>query len=616
MIRKLPLKLTFLLLTFLISIPTIYAQVSLREVSLKEQVDNSSLVAEGKVVAQRSFWDADHKLIYTANTVEVYKVFKGDVVETIEVLTVGGVVGLTALVSSHALKLHEGNIGVFTLHNNDVPITTINRTDKKQFRAYSGVQGFYEYDLHNNTVINKFSQRKGIQNSLYTDIMNITKGNYKEVASFNVLGEQKKFSQKNNLLPPASITFTPTTITAGTKSVLTINGTGFGATKGKVGFRDADDGGATFLDALDTEVLTWSDTQITVTVPSHAGTGAIRVTDAASGSNTSAASLTVSYAQINLPYNPGSGIESYQVQHYDDNTSGGYTWEMQTEFFDDSEHPGAKASFMRAFDSWRCETKVNWEVSGTATTTDVIGVADLVAPFDGELDADGENIIRFDNGSELSSGTLGTCYSWYSGRGCPSGIIWWVADLDIVFDSETNWYFGESGETFDSGEFDFETVALHELGHGHQLGHVINSSNVMHYALPPNFSNSILDASSIAGANDVQSRSTTNQICGTPIKGLMIDYAGTCGLSVEDNELDNGISLFPNPAKQQFFIKSAYVNLDKVEIYDISGRLVSDIDVSETARTKTINMHNVSKGVYFVNIHSEGRFITKKLIIN
>ncbi|PWH83670.1 hypothetical protein DIS18_03700 [Algibacter marinivivus] len=615
MIRKLPLKFTFLLLTFLINIPTIFAQVSLREISLKEQVDNSSLVAEGKVVAQRSFWDADHKLIYTANTVEVYKVFKGDVVETIEVLTVGGTVGLTALVSSHALKLHEGNIGVFTLHNNDVPIATVDITDKKQFRAYSGVQGFYEYDLDNNTVINKFSQRKGIQNTLYSDINNITKVNYKEVSAFDVLDEQRKFSQKNNSLPPASITFTPTTITAGTKSLLTINGTGFGATKGKVGFRDADDGGATFLDALDTEVLTWSDTQITVTVPSHAGNGTIRVTDASSGSNTSAASLTVSYAQINLPFNPGSGIESYQVQHYDDNASGGYTWEMQTDFFDDSEHPGAKASFMRAFDSWRCETKVNWEVSGTATTTDVIGVADLVAPFDGELDADGENVIRFDNGSELASGTLGTCYSWYSGRGC-AAIVWWVADLDIVFDSGTNWYFGESGETFDSGEFDFETVALHELGHGHQLGHVINSSNVMHYALPPNFSNSVLDVNSIAGANDVQSRSTTNQICGTPIKGLMTDYAGTCGLSVEDNELDGGISLFPNPAKQQFFIKSAYLNLDKVEIYDISGRLVSDIDVSETARTKTINMHNASKGVYFVNIYSEGRFITKKLIIN
>ena len=194
-------------------------------------------------------------------------------------------------------------------------------------------------------------------------------------------------------------------------------------------------------------------------------------------------------------------------------------------------------------------------------------------------------------------------------------VIWWVSDLDIVFDSETNWYFGANGETFDSGEFDFETIALHELGHGHQLGHVINASNVMHYTITPNSTNTILDANSIAGANDVQTRSTTNTICGIG-SPLMINYSGSCGLSVEDNNLENDITLYPNPAKQQFFIKSTFVNLNKVVIYDISGRMVSDFDFSETSRTKIINLINVSKGMYFVNIHFENRYITKKLVID
>ena len=611
MIKKLPLKFVLTAMVFVISILTVSAQISLREISIKEQIENSSLVIEGKVIAKKSFWDADQRLIYTANTVEVYKVFKGEPVSFIEVITIGGTLGLKALVVSNSLKLHEGSLGVFTLYDSNVSLNSKNSIKNKQYKTYSSLQGFYKYDLYNDKAINVFSKRKGIKATLYSDIIRITNTNFKELSSFDVISAHKKSTQNNNLLPPAIITFAPTTITAGTKSVLTINGTEFGTTKGKVGFKDADDGGATFLEALDTEVLTWSDTEITVAVPSHAGTGSIRITDASSASNTSSATLTVSYAQANVPFNPGSGVENYQTQHYDDNGSGGYTWEMQTDFFDDSEHPGAKASFIKAFDTWRCETKINWIVSGSATTTDVIGV-DINA--DMELDADSENVIRFDNGTELESGVLGTCYSWYAGRLC-SPVIWWVSDLDIVFDSETSWYFGANGETFDSGEFDFETIALHELGHGHQLGHVINASNVMHYTISPNSSNTILDANSIAAANDVQTRSTTNAICGIG-KPLMINYSGSCGLSVEDNNLENGITLYPNPTKQQFYIKSTFVNLDKVVIYDISGRLVSNFDVSETSRRKTINLINVSKGMYFVNIHFENRYITKKLIIN
>ncbi len=77
MIRKLRLKFTLTTLAFFIGFLTVSAQVSLREISLKEQLDNSSLVIEGKVIAKRTFWDVDRKSIYTANTVEVYKVFKG-----------------------------------------------------------------------------------------------------------------------------------------------------------------------------------------------------------------------------------------------------------------------------------------------------------------------------------------------------------------------------------------------------------------------------------------------------------------------------------------------------------------------------------------------------------
>lgn len=631
MIGKLPLKFVLIALAFFTSSLAVSAQISLREISLKEQVENSSLVLEGKVIDSKSFWDADHRMIYTRNTVKVYKVFKGEPVETIDVLTEGGIIGLNAILVSHSLKLGKGSLGVFTLYQSHVNIHKKDQSGFKQYRTYSSIQGFYKYDIYGNTATNTLSRKKGITTSFYSDIMKITNKSYLEIQSFDIEKLQKQYTKKSSARPPSGISFAPTTITAGSmepSSVLTITGSGFGTEQGKVGFRNADDGGASFFDALDTHVLTWTDTEITLRVPTintpdetiagTAGTGIIRVTDSGSASDFSSETLTILYAEQNLPTDAAGSLTSYQTQHYGDNNSltdgfsGGYTWEMFSDFFNDSDDSdysdppellGAKASFMRAFDSWRCETKVNWEVSATPTTIDDRSTA--------------ENVIRFDNGTELAVGVLGTCYSGYGGRICSGEVIWYVTDLDIVFDDGTSWYFGESGETFDSGEYDFETVALHELGHGQQLGHVIDVSNVMHYTLTNNTSSTSLDLNSIAGANNVQSRSTTNQVCGLPLIPLMTDYAGTCGLSVEENEYGTGIKMYPNPTKQQFFVKNnTSVNLERIAIYDVSGRLVSDIDVSGTSRTKTINLVNVSKGLYFVNIHSENDSITRKLIVD
>ncbi len=71
-------QITLILLLFAISWSNIYGQILLREVSLKQQIENSSLVVEGRVISKQSFWDAENKNIYTANIIEVYKVFKGE----------------------------------------------------------------------------------------------------------------------------------------------------------------------------------------------------------------------------------------------------------------------------------------------------------------------------------------------------------------------------------------------------------------------------------------------------------------------------------------------------------------------------------------------------------
>src|SRR5688572_14684048 len=46
-------------------------------VSPEQRIAESGLIVEGDVIAQKSFWDSRHQNIYTANLINVYKVFKG-----------------------------------------------------------------------------------------------------------------------------------------------------------------------------------------------------------------------------------------------------------------------------------------------------------------------------------------------------------------------------------------------------------------------------------------------------------------------------------------------------------------------------------------------------------
>ena len=61
---------------------------------------------------------------------------------------------------------------------------------------------------------------------------------------------------------------------------------------------------------------------------------------------------------------------------------------------------------------------------------------------------------------------------------------WYSNNMDIRFNSTTNWNYGPSATA--GGQYDFETVALHELGHAHGLAHLIDGTNteVMHYICP------------------------------------------------------------------------------------------------------------------------------------
>ena len=600
------------LLFFLVISKSISAQLMLKKVSLSKQIDKSTLVLEGKVLSKKSFWDTNHQKIYTINTIEVFKVFKGEVSPKIEIITLGGVIGMDAQIVYPSLKLNIDDTGVFTLYNSKVELESKAVSTKLRFKSYGSLQGFYKYDIGNDTAVNQFTSKKGISNSFYNEIMSYTKSNYTELTNFDVQNKTSVLNKISNLLPVTIANFSPKSLTAGTGSVLIITGSNFGSTKGIVSFSNADNGGSGSVNALDSQILTWTDTRITVEIPSEAGTGRVKVTNNDGSFITSSGTLFVTYAQANIVsdyLNSGVNV-AYKTQLTDDNGSGGYTWHMASSF---SELTGAKEALDRALKTWSCETQINWILNESNI------ISNPSAQHKGNLDT--YNVLSFDDSTstnpeyDLPDTVLGSRTSYYSActvtkNGAPS-LDWYVTEFDIIFDDETNWNFNSQNPG--STEFDFESVALHELGHCRQMDHIIDTDNIMHFAIANGESLRFLNTDNIEGANMIQENSTAEPVCGKPI---MTNFSGSCALGIEEDKLNEGIRVYPNPTKGDLFISNnGNINLERVAVFDVSGRLIAQKDISSTYGLNTIHLNSVSNGIYFVNIYSDTTYITKKITL-
>ncbi|WJJ97297.1 T9SS type A sorting domain-containing protein [Algibacter luteus] len=597
------------LLCVLLTSKAMFAQIMLKEVSLEKQIEKSSLVIEGKVLSKQSSWDTNHENIFTINTIEVYKVFKGEAFSTIELITAGGVVGYDAQIVNPSLKLKAGDVGVFTLYENDSDMASKTLTTNKKYKPFGSLQGFYKYSIENDIVTNSFNSKKGIVSNFYQEIKNFTNTDYVELASFEAQNTLEKNATSTQL---AIVSFSPTETSAGTQSVLTITGTNFGTTKGTVSFYNADNAGASFVNALETQILTWTDTLITVEVPSEAGTGKVKVIHNDGTAMTSNNNLTITYAQANIITDHlNSGVYvAYPTQLVNGNGSGGYTWQMSSEF---AQVPEAKETFKKALDTWRCETEINWLLNETDLVTEAGAQHKAVL--------DDKNTITFDSSTstvpneDLPDTVLGLRTSYYSAcdvviNGVPS-LEWYIREFDIVFDDEADWNF--LTETPGATEFDFESVALHELGHCRQLDHIINTNNVMHYAIARGESLRALSSDNITLASMIQDRSTSVSVCDAQ---LMTDYSGGCALGVEEDILNEGISLYPNPTKGPLYINTdGRAMIEGANLYDVNGRLISSYHLEESSKRNEIDLSNIAYGVYFLNIYSDAAFITKKIVL-
>lgn len=544
-----------------------------------QKLESSDRIFEGKVIAQQSFFGNDGN-IYTSNQVEVYRALKGDVGFESSVITEGGIVGDLMQMVTPSVTLKVGDYGVFT----------VSEETTTEFIQIDEVSGSV-YGNH------RFSHRE----ALYENIARHTGSNAIELRRVSPNAFQS--SEQNDRATPSISNASPSLVTAGTQTILSIQGSGFGDEQGDghVAFSNADDGGQSFV-ALQPgpHYLSWSDSEIQLYVPSAtlynstvAGTGQVQVRNGQGLTGLSDQEVTVRYAKSEVVYNQNLNTTALVGMQ-----DGGYAFSINQQL---NAFLGGDELVRKSFEKWACNTGVNFML-----TENVVPIANWAH--------DEINLIGLSTPGQLPSYLLGKTITTFSGCGTPNGLQWNLVEVDVLLNGDKNWRVGEGVPM--QGQFDLETSVLHELGHAQLLQHNNNPESPMYFELTEGASRRHLDqATDIDGGVYIAHESANaTHTCGDEVHQLYDDT--NCNLSlingIEEEEVE--FSVYPNPFRNELNIVLDSGNSGTVSILDSQGKLLrSEI----LRRTNTIvRTDKLPSGIYLLVITTEqGRF-SQKLVKN
>jgi hypothetical protein len=96
-----------------------------------------------------------------------------------------------------------------------------------------------------------------------------------------------------------------------------------------------------------------------------------------------------------------------------------------------------------------------------------------------------------------------------------------------------------------------------------------------------------------------------------------INITGSVGTA--DPDLDNAISLFPNPSNGMVYVNLSLPDAENIaiRIYDVVGETVAELKQQDVSSANfTFDLGSRSNGIYFVEIKANGKSITRKLVLN
>ncbi len=497
-------------------------------IALSDRTERAEQIALARLISSHSYWDATNSNIYTSHRLRVTAYLKeGNQQEYINIIVLGGIVEDDAQVVFPNIEMHIGTEYCIFLKRAPIhkiqPQLATSKLANTYFQPYAYMQGVLPLDK--GKYIEPITKESFLEEVLVDKIFE--KSQVEAIKPNGVVFRSRthelprKALNTNALILKNGLGETTNKFVGGSiekEKELILQGSDFGSTIGAVQFSNSNSGGIS-KDIIDyeTDIVYWRNDEIRVKVPHFAGTGVVEVKN--SSDNIIASANIIIEWTLNPVYSNYRGFDQHTRQMpklLNVDGRGGYTIQFNTPsgFGTDAI---AVAAFERAVDTWRCGTKVNWIVDKTGTTAGV-----------GK-----DNICVVQYSTDLPAGILGLATTRYKALGSTKCLgmntLWSVREFDVEFVPNADllsgyeWNFGEGNSSTSNFQFDFESIALHELGHALGLGHVIDEEEVMHFSISNGQERRDLQESAIA-AGTYKTDLSVEENCITS-RPVMIHYA-------------------------------------------------------------------------------------------
>ncbi len=426
------------------------AQALTIPLSQSELTGLADTVVLGTVVSSNTHWNTEHNNIYTEVVVSVTDSLKGSAGKTITIIVPGGTDGeITQWVEDTATFMSGELVGLFLEELNSYEVFQMGLDLTSQIVANGSVVQIIG-GLQGKLSLAKDSQFAG--SGITTDKF---KQNVQMALDGQIIPEEEKqtFQDGGSSNIYDISTISPSSASAGTNTLVTVTGSGFGAIRepsDQLGFYYTTYGGYDYF-MFPGSYVSWSDTQIQAYVPVcdsctpnsgypySAASGPVSIFKGNKWGTYKDFSVTFGYGQSRWPGD--SPNISYKVN------DGGVA--------------GRSAAIQAAAASWtNAGSKLQFTYGGTHSQTD--------------KSKNSENEILW---MSLPAGTLGQATMWFVGGE--------ILECDFAFSTAYTWSYAA---TCPSGQHDIQSVAMHEIGHflvlrdlyGNKSGFTKDTAKVMY----------------------------------------------------------------------------------------------------------------------------------------
>lgn len=472
--------------------------------NLEELIDLSEFIIEGEIVKQHSFWDANGANILTAHDIKVAQSTSTLKQAVVTVHTIGGCVNDDCVVFSNQPTFQKGDYGIFFA--------------SKASENMSAKSGAYALTL-------TAGQLNFINLRSETTEFNIKNESHSAKAIFEKVEKQtgKTFAYQEKLKDElaykkaASVTsISPLNIPADGTRVLSIRGNGFGSLtdNAKIYMLNPNfSSGKSYVAIPKSFITKWNNTLIQIKVPSFdirtnfpgVASGPVKIISSSGAEVTSTQKVNVTYNQKKLddqPIDLISHSNNGEIPFYVSNAL---------------KNDGALPAINRAFELWYCQTGIKFKIAGYVNTKCYTN--------------DNKNVISYDD--ECSITQLG--FTRLAISMCSSKNDAYLRDLDIIINRDKKWSFDLEKDS--DGTSDFASTILHEMGHAHLLGHVLNKDDILYPIIVSGENKKELNQANQNGGEAILLESKKQNVC-TSYKPVSVFNEGSCCTPVQDDKIN------------------------------------------------------------------------------